>query len=46
MRMCSESWLTQIEIAPALWGSDSLGYILTAENTDHAKSPEDLYLRL
>ena len=31
------------EIAPVLRSSESLGYILKAENTDHAK---DLYLRL
>jgi hypothetical protein len=37
MRMCTESWLTQIEIAPALRGSESLGYVLKAENADHAK---------
>jgi hypothetical protein len=35
MVMCSESWLTPI--APALWSSESLGYIVKAENTDHAK---------
>jgi hypothetical protein len=33
------------EITPVLRGSESSGYMLTAENTDYAKSPEDLYLR-
>jgi hypothetical protein len=32
------------EVALVLWSSESLGYILTGEDTDHAKSPKDLYV--
>jgi hypothetical protein len=31
------------EIALVLRSSERLGYILTAQNTDHAKSPKDPY---
>ena len=43
MRIYSESGWVQIEISPVLGSSECLGFILTAENTDHAKSPKYLF---
>ena len=34
------------KIAPVLRSSERLGYMLTAENNDHTKSPKDLYQRV